>query len=440
MSDKDDGLMQEIEAKKRRRDAHEERFALAGPSNMESSSSILKLDIDCLEELFEWMAVKDLFALRQTCKRFKCAVDYHIKTNYPALGKFQLNAQNIEMFRQMDAISNELVQKLELLIGINYEEAMNASQFETVKCVLNKVAAITIEARAVNDDFYDAVLKHCDNLKKLVIMYDVDTWSNIVGINNNWLHRQYATLEHISFQEICPRTFVDRIDEIVTFFVQNPNIRIFSTSLEFLREYAFSLSDAGIKFDELHVVEHISPDFMDYDCLELFAELHDINFYKKLHLSGETLDILMHEDDLKMITPLGIARLSLTYSTFILPAMPDIKEIYIDRFDEPHQFVNVKNVERLHFRTLSLAEIMLVICEFPKLVLFKFDELANDAETINLPALNRKREKVTGASKITIYVDETIFFATKWATPKTEYRLIELKRSQTYYWERLFKF
>lgn len=440
MSDKGDDLMHKMKAKKQKTGIHEERFALAGPSNVECSSSILKLDIDCLEELFEWLSIKDLLALRRTCKRFKRAVDYYIKTNCPALGSFRLDAHNIDIFRKMELSSIELVQKLELLIGISYDEAMNASQFEAVKCVLNKLETLTIESKAISDDFYDAVLKHCHNLKKLVIMYDVDTWLNIVGSNNDWLLRQYATLEHINFQEICPRTFVDRIDEIVTFFVQNSSIRIFSTSLEFLREYAFPLNDSGVKLDELRVIEHTSPDFLDYDCLELFRELHDKGFYKKLHLSGEMFDIHMLENDLAMITPLGVERLSLNYSTFILPALPDIKEIYFDNFDEPHQFANVKNVERLHFHKLNCDQIMLAIREFPKLTLFKFHELTNDVETINLSALNREREKVTGASKVTIYVDDKIFLATKWASPKTVYSFIELKRSQTYYWEKLFKF
>lgn len=436
MSDRDDDLMHEAKAKKQKT---EERSALAGPSNVVSPSSILKLDIDCLEELFEWLSISDLFALRQTCKRFKRAVDYYIKTNCPALGSFRLEANNIDMFRQMDSSSIELVQKLELLIGIVYDEAMNASQFEAVKCVLEKVETIAVESRAISDDFHDAVLKHCHNLKKLIVKYDVDTWSNIIGSNNNWLLRQYATLEHIDFQEICPRTFVDRVDEIVTFFVQNPNIRVFATPLEFLREYAIPLNDSGVKFDELRVIEHTSPDFLDYECLELFGELHEKGFYKKLHLSGEMFDIFMLENDLKLITPLGVERLSLTYSTFVIPALPDIKEISFDSFNEPHQFANVKNVERLYFRKLNPDEIMLVIREFPKLTLLKFYELANDAETINLSALNREREKVTGASKVTIYVDEKIFLATKWTAPKIEYSLIELKRSQTYYWEKLLE-
>lgn len=72
--------------------------------------------------------------------------------------------------------------------------------------------------------------------------------------------------------------------------------------------------------------------------------------------------------------------------------MPDLKEIYFDRFDEPQQFNNVKHVERLHFHELNMDEIIMLIRDFPKLAQLKFHKLIG-AETIDLSALNRERKK-----------------------------------------------
>ncbi|XP_055299459.1 uncharacterized protein LOC129567026 isoform X2 [Sitodiplosis mosellana] len=41
-------------------------LAVAEPPNDESSARMFTLNIDCLEELFEWLSIKDLFTLRQT--------------------------------------------------------------------------------------------------------------------------------------------------------------------------------------------------------------------------------------------------------------------------------------------------------------------------------------------------------------------------------------
>lgn len=49
------------------------------------ATPILKLNIDAYEGLFEWLSLADLRSLRQTCKRLQRAVDYYIKTNYPAV-------------------------------------------------------------------------------------------------------------------------------------------------------------------------------------------------------------------------------------------------------------------------------------------------------------------------------------------------------------------
>lgn len=67
-----------------------------------SSSTIVDLDIDCLEELFEWLSLCDLRALRATCKRMKIAVNYYVRLTYPkGFGKLEIcdsDAENLQNF------------------------------------------------------------------------------------------------------------------------------------------------------------------------------------------------------------------------------------------------------------------------------------------------------------------------------------------------------
>lgn len=50
----------------------------------QQSGDISKLNIDCLEELFDYLALDDLMAIGQTCKRLIQVLDYMLHRNYAA--------------------------------------------------------------------------------------------------------------------------------------------------------------------------------------------------------------------------------------------------------------------------------------------------------------------------------------------------------------------
>lgn len=56
-------------------------------------------------------------------------------------------------------------------------------------------------------------------------------------------------------------------------------------------------------------------------------------------------------------------------------------------------------------------------------------------KVVNLLALNREREQLPGAQKITLYVDEESYLATKWAFGETDLKFIRLKRNTSYDWD-----
>lgn len=58
----------------------------------------------------------------------------------------------------------------------------------------------------------------------------------------------------------------------------------------------------------------------------------------------------------------------------------------------------------------------------------------SDTKVLSLPAMNREREKLHGAQKMTIYVREDIYLATKWALIKNQFSLIRLKRIDSFEW------
>lgn len=93
------------------------------------------------------------------------------------------------------------------------------------------------------------------------------------------------------------------------------------------------------------------------------------------------------------------------------------------------------NIERLYLckeYEIEILVFMKSLRNLKKIKLFYFVR----TEILQLEMLNRAREELAGAQKVTIYVPDAIFLATKWATKNgtTNFSLIEMKRSSSYEW------
>lgn len=56
----------------------------ASQSNVESSLKIIDLNIDCFDEIFEYLDVESLYSFGQTCKRMNKIAGEYFKQNYSA--------------------------------------------------------------------------------------------------------------------------------------------------------------------------------------------------------------------------------------------------------------------------------------------------------------------------------------------------------------------
>lgn len=398
------------------------QVARAVPSNEATPSSIFGLNIDCVEELFEWLSLADILHLRQTCKRFKQIIDYYIKTNFPALRRIYMDVDNFEWFRQMDDSSIDLIEELHILIEPNFD----VTRFEDVKRCLNKVSMIYVYPFDSEMDLYDILLKYCSNLKRLLLSFALTTNTGI-----NWLtHHQFPTIEHVGFQ-IIKKTK----QSLDVFFNRNPNIHTFSCSARVLKKYGLSLSNAGVKFNKLDIGDLFQGVDFDVHLFELLNKLHVRGFYKQLRLSLNAFG--MSEGDAQMMALPGLEQLRLENAIFTLPALPELKELCMDRCDDLNDFENMKNIERFQVDELDLDRMVYLIEEFPKLKLIKIDKFRDDSP-LDLITLNNERQKLAGACKVTIYIDDKIFVDTKWAVTTTDLQLIELKRRQSYVFEAIF--
>lgn len=174
---------------------NQNELATAGPSNVEQTSGIFKMDIDCFEELFEWLSAAELRTLSCTCKRLKRIVNYYIRTIYPKIGKFELNDENFDMFRKMDSGTIGLIRKINVSLGSDFDGA----QLLDIKEILNRVKKIIIMKWKTNSDFYNCFLKYCNNVKWLSIKWP--TKGPNIYFDDEWLKHAYPSLEYFGIDD-----------------------------------------------------------------------------------------------------------------------------------------------------------------------------------------------------------------------------------------------
>lgn len=391
---------------------------------------IFELNVDCFEELFEWLPLADLRALRQTCKRLKQVVDYYIKTFYPlVLRKLKIRNYELEYLCRTNRTCFKLIDHIDFLTGLS------AAQTESIKYFLGQLKWISIESSQIEGDFNEVFLKYCAHLKCLSISKVRS--GNVIGGGNDWLLRQYATLDHIMLNTFSYLNLEMETIELRTFFLLNPNIRIFSTSFEFLWVNRKWILESDIKLDQLNIGGSCSEELPMRLIWSLLKQLGERQFYKRLHITA----LWINQDDLDQIGSLhALEQLNLKSVAIkiTLPQLINLKElnVYAYEFFEDLEISasNLVNVEQVYIAFASINDTMPFVRRCANVKQIKINHLENGIYfkngIIDLSALNTERKKLNGAHKITMYVSEKIYLANKWMS-KTNFDLVELKRNQS---------
>lgn len=398
----------------------ESSLAIVDTSN---ASGILKLDADCLEELFEWLSLKNLRSVRETCKRMKQVVNYHIKLNYPLrFGQFEFLDDTFDDLCRFD----DSFIKFYKTIKFGYTPLTNYI-IDGLKHILSKVERVVIVDAQLSGTFYDDFLKFCGNLKSLVCI-DFST----IGIDSEWMLEQYPTIEHIVLSD--PEPFEEH-DKLKIFLEENPNIKTLSISSNIYDDW---MLESNAKFDKLIIEVLHSPD-MNLFCSQLNT-LHTNGFYKKLELF---MYIQCENHEMNRIATLHALEFlfieNITSGTVFTP-LPQLKVFYMhsDRdIDNMNMIVdNMENIEKIHFKFADFESILPFIHRANKLKEIKINSPSDgrflSEDCIDLVALNNERKKCSGAIKLTIYIGEEVYLATKCAKMRTKFSCIEIKRAESH--------
>lgn len=426
----------------------------------QQSAAILKLDIDCFEEIFDYLPMTDLISIGKTCKRLNRFAGYIFQQNFSHLQIFcrndhfliELRHQAdhfVQFFQNLTILSED---DLDFYLGLpsklhqhkhiylkNIDISLSVDRkFE----IFGKLESLRLYYFKINGCFHSNILAACPNLKHLSLSgYSPD--SNIIGRGNEWLLRNYPTLEHLELN--LHNKF--QVDHLKDFLELNPNLRKFSAFTILFWENRDAILKADVKLDELAVcaIFEGTKDFMPL--MDMLNRLHERGFYKRLEFSHNCTNQKLI-DQLAFVQ--GLVKLYLLYGENIrLKALNSIEELFYENsvkiIDLEEIATNLTKLERIHFVTGHPEHIAMLIRRAAHLkriivnnythltpdqrMLLNFNRCAqNNKVIIDLRALNEERGKMTGARKVTVFVEEQVYLATKWALKETNFELVRLMR------------
>lgn len=347
----------------------------------------------------------------------------------------------IHKFRLVDINSFQYIlhvqPKFRRIRQIDFERMkLSDVHLECLKEIFAKIEFLRIIECKLDGNLHDSMLAMCPNLKRLTLFQTNVNDSNIIGDSNDWLHRKYPTLEQFQLNK-SNRKF-DGIGELKAFLELNPNIKKLQIHQRHMKGFEDLWMSANVQLDEFALVTAS----IDTNLCSLLNNLHASGFYKRLKLecickiSQDTVDQLAALK--RLIELLSFFRMD----SVELSALIDLEKLYIGRIRGIIDFhalpSTLKNLQAIRFYSASFDNIWPFVGQAPQLKRIAIEHLyvgkhfCSVTNVIDLVTLNKERNKVERACKLTIYVQEKIYLATKWALKDIDFKLIRLKRIESY--------
>lgn len=426
--------------------------------NQQQIAKIFKLDIDCFEESFDFLALKDIISIGTTCKRLNQVAGYIVNQVYTG-GNVYYTEKSI-CIRGNTKIDHFIkwIPKISILRETNFQHfitrqskfrrlreigffhcQITAAKMECIAGILNKVESLHLNRCDIDGNLFETIISFCPNLKRLCIASDaISFFKN--GTQNDWLLRTYPKLEYFGLVvhgEINEQT---KFPELIAFLEHNSNIQTLFVSPNILWVNRESIFNSSIKLDELAVFVDRTENVNFCAFLNLLKELDERGFFKQLQLTSSHQDI-----DQKLLNQMtSLVKLEIGSIYIKLSAFTELKELYIDAsyeiLDWNEMVKNLTKLERILFLYATLDNISFLVANavrLTKILVYNLtDSPSYRARTKNLnldlQKWNRDREKLSGARKTTIFAPEGIYLQTKWTQSQTNFNLIRLMRTDSY--------
>lgn len=250
-----------------------------------------------------------------------------------------------------------------------------------------------------------------------------------------WLNKNFPKLEHLTLFPII------NFSQIIEFLDRNPNVHRLSTCSQSILSGGNEFIKSTVKLNTLNVKEIRSFDINSL--AKLLNQLHKQVFYKQLHFYINDID----QTSINQLASIpGLRKLYIDEfkGKCYLPRLIHVKEFaFLDDTIPPDIEIianNLLSIERLFIKITTFDDILPFIQKMPNLTKFKIipsNENHFNERILKLEMLNKEREQLIRARKVTIFVPAYIFLSTKWNVKNgnINLELVEMKLTDSIEWD-----
>lgn len=441
---------------------------------------IFRLNLDCFEELFDFLSLQELISVARTCKRMQRIAGHCYQQNYGSTETlcyddgFYFDEGRVDCFKsQFKNVSfkdGTIKEDLESSDDENSDETdeisssnpsapdfmaqltdttslqridisgknLTMDRIKKNKILLSRAESVTTDCSYCHDNHvFNALMSVCSKAKYLSISGIID--------NHEWMYRSFPNLMHL---ELTPFR-LKKLPELKIFFKVNTTIKHLSidSTTFWSSRMVFKSKNSNFKLNTLSIIYLEGTNFTPF--CHLLKELYELGLYKSLYFYCGQQITQEHIDQLVTIKGLGKFHTESHIEEIAVGGMENVEELCIDQSRSltdlqslPHILSNLKRIE---FKEATSDDILLFIRHAWRVNKIKVTYLEDglyfnkNEQILDLFALNKERGKLNCARKIVIYVDEDVYLATKWAMKKTDFRLIEMKRITSFDWRHEFE-
>lgn len=411
------------------------------------TSDLFKLDIDCFEEVFDYLLLRELVAVSLTCKRLQQIAGQCFRLNYAAsvrlssvpctqrfFGPFirKLAIHSTKNFHHFLDIHSKF-RRLRRLEVSSIE--INAAKMVPMTTILSKLEHLRFYFCKIDGNFHEMVLALCPKLKCLSI--------EATTTGDEWLMQTYPSLEQLEF-------ISSDVNAIPAFLKLNPNVRKFGTSAKCLWESRHLLEMADVALDDLSIL--IDSHKVELPLIfRLLNEMHERGAYKRLHMYVWLLDQQVADQLVSLSDHLVTLYVDVATEPIMLPIFKYVRNLSMERSDRIVDFTKLvcdfTHLQRIQFKSTTFEIISVLMSRAVNLKKIKFlylqdsgAQFSTSDNVFNLNALNQARSQLADAQKVTIYAKEEIYLATKQTLNDTDLELIRIRRYESFDWNHDFNY
>lgn len=354
-----------------------------------------------------------------------------------------ISIDHFSLLKSIDPTKSEHFRSVNQII-LN-EVQLTPVAVSSIKKILSICEIVRIKNCKIVNDFHTNFLQHCQMIKQLYIETSKTDVATIIGSNDDWLLQKYPTLQYLNLNfgyDELPFT------KVIKFLEQNSNIKTFAFNAEWITmAYPWNdnsiIMNTKIKLDILSI--QINARTNGDRFVNLMNELHAHGFYKELYVyirdGVRPLDSASIKQMVKFNALVKLYSKEITGRNFT--GLSNLKELVTDnaigRLNMNDVTNALVNIERIKFGVVTLNEMLPFIRRSVKLTKMDIRRINSDetveVDKLDIVALNNARKQLEGARKLTLYVSENVYLATKWTVNDTNFDLIELKRRESHHWD-----